>query len=226
METDARIPPRAFLRLIFKRPDFKGRGAAAFTLVEILTVLCVMTVLMVLSMPFVVGTLQANRLTSGGESLLYRLSRLQQIVATTNRPAEVRFYKYEEDGLEGYHAYQLFTHDEATGGMEPLEGPVYFSGDSLVIMEGTLSPLLDSGAEKESGTWPKTADEEPFSSMGATYFRIAFLSNGSTTLNVPLRKSYLTLASAKDVLAGNTAPANYYTIQVDPVSGRARSFRP
>lgn len=201
----------------------------AFTLVEMLVVITIMAALMALSAPYIVGTMQANRLTAAGEGLMFRLSRLQQVVASTNQPGEIRFYRFEMEGVTGYHAYQLFSHDEATGGMSPLEDPVYFKTDNLRVMEGTLSPLLTPSVHSNvEGMWPRAADTEPFLSRNAQYFRISFLPSGKTSLHAPLRQCYLTLSTDDPTtsVTSSRAPKNYYTIQIDPVSGRAKSYRP
>jgi uncharacterized protein (TIGR02596 family) len=200
----------------------------AFTLIEMITVITIVAALMVIATPYLVGTIQANRLTSAGESLMFRIARLQQIVATTGKSAELRFYKFEHEGVMGYHAYQLYAHSEATGELTALENPVYLKGDNIGFVEGTLSPLLDPAAHgTTTGAWPRPAEDEPFKSMAAEYVRVAFYPDGSTSLTVPLRTSYLTLAGDNDITEGaSAAPSNYYTIQLDPVTGRAKSYRP
>lgn len=51
--------------------------------------------------------------------------------------------------------------------------------------------------------------------------------NGSTSLRVPLRTASLTLIPTKSYKADlSTAPPNYYTVQIDPVTGRGHSYRP
>jgi hypothetical protein len=96
------------------------------------------------------------------------------------------------------------------------------------MVEGQLSPLLNPASHgTTTGAWPRAAEEEPFKSMSAQYLKITFYPNGTTSLNTTLRNSYLTLAEEGKVAEGSSqAPPNYYTIQIDPVTGRARSYRP
>ncbi|HSI63777.1 MAG TPA: Verru_Chthon cassette protein D [Candidatus Saccharimonadia bacterium] len=199
----------------------------AFTLVEMVAVIAVIATLMVISTPHLIGTIQANRLTSAGEGLTYRLARIQQIVATTGHPAEIRFYRFEQEGVTAYHAYQLFAHDEGASELKALENPVYLKGDNLTLVEGALSPLLEPSAHgTTSGAWPRAAEHEPFKSMNAQYLRIAFYPDGTTSLHTTLRNSYLTIAEEEANQAGAPPPPNYYTLQIDPVTGRAKSYRP
>ena len=64
-----------------------------------------------------------------------------------------------------------------------------------------------------------------------SYQFIRFKPTGGTDLSItgtpaPVDKWFLTLKSDNDV-ATSTRPANnYYTIMLDPVSGRARTYRP
>lgn len=200
----------------------------AFTLIEMITVIAVVATLMAIATPLLVGSIQASRLTSTGEGMMYRLTRLQQIVATNGTPAEMRFYKYDKEGVSAYRAYQLFAHDKATGESVALENPVYLEGDNLALLEGQLSPLLDSAAHgTTTGAWPRAATEEPFKSMNAQYLRVMFYPDGTTSLNTTLRNAYLTIADETLVQSGQQGlPPNYYTIQIDPVTGRAKSYRP
>ncbi|RBP41251.1 uncharacterized protein (TIGR02596 family) [Roseimicrobium gellanilyticum] len=209
-------------------PSIASLTRRAFTLIEMITVITVVAALMVIATPYLMETIQANRLTSAGEGLMFRIARLQQIVATTGKPGEIRFFKFENEDAEGFQAYQLFAHNESTGQLTAVENPVYLRGDNLVFLEGQLSPLLDQAAHgAASGSWPRPAADEPFKSMAAQYLRIAFYPDGSTSLVVPLRSSYLTLAAEAGTSRGMTAPPpNYYTIQIDPVTGRAKSYRP
>jgi uncharacterized protein (TIGR02596 family) len=210
------------------RTSLVSLARRAFTLIEMITVITIVAALMAIATPYLVDTMQANRLTSTGEALMFRIARLQQIVVTTGRPAELRFYRFEYEGVEGYHAYQLFAHSESTGQLTAVENPVYLKGDNIALVEGQLSPLLDRAAQgASSGAWPRPAVDEPFKSMSAQYLRIAFYPDGSTSLAVPLRSSYLTLAGDVDAINGTAEPPqNYYTIQIDPVTGRAKSYRP
>lgn len=210
------------------RTPIVSRVRRAFTLIEMITVITIVAALMAIATPYLVDTMQANRLTSTGEALMFRIARIQQIVVTTGRPAELRFYRFEYEGVVGYHAYQLFAHSESSGQLTAVENPVYLKGDNIAFVEGQLSPLLDQAAHgTTTGAWPRPAVDEPFKSMSAQYLRIAFYPDGSTSLTVPLRSSYITLAGDLEASNGSsTPPPNFYTIQIDPVTGRAKSYRP
>lgn len=205
------------------RPIGTKAVASAFTLVEMMVVVVIVGLLLALATPGISQALAANRLTDAGEGLLFKVSLAQQLAVTENRPVELRLYKYTADGVDSFHAYQLFFQNQSGGVSTALENPTYLGEGSVVLATGSLSPLiaaLNSGAQT-------VAQEEPFKSRSASYQSMVFYPNGATSINLPLRQSYLTLVQSAD-LGGEagSAPANYYTLQIDPVTGRGRSYRP
>ncbi|TDU80760.1 uncharacterized protein (TIGR02596 family) [Prosthecobacter fusiformis] len=194
----------------------------AFSLIEIIVVVMIIAILMALMTPPLLSVMEGNRLTQSGQGLLFRVSMAQQMALTDNRPVELRFFHYADDnGFEGYHATQIYFYDEASNDQEPIESPLYFS-QGIMIPDSPVSPLL-SGLTEDA----PAAEKEPFKSMGAKYQRIIFYPNGSTSINAPLRDAYLTLCAVRtDTSDASVPPINYYTIQIDPVNGSTKSYRP
>jgi uncharacterized protein (TIGR02596 family) len=213
---------------------FRGVAAQqrpAFTLIEMLLVVAVIGILVGLATPTLFRTLQGNRLTTAGERLLNQIALVQQMAATLNRPMEIRFYQYEKEselvgGLQ-FHAYQVFELPNASteiragsGGLPVTETPsseVVDLGESIVIASSSrltpfaTGPLLDDGRKYVQD-------------YTAKYFAVRFYPNGTTNLPKNISSSYLTLISDSDV--EKDPPANFYTIQVDPYTGKARPYRP
>jgi hypothetical protein len=86
----------------------------------------------------------------------------------------------------------------------------------VISPDASLSPLL-TAEPNVSGT----ATVPGHGSIAYCGFR--FRANGSTDNAVTEANSFLTLQNAKTL---GTTPVNYYTIQVNPVTGKTTIFRP
>lgn len=202
----------------------RRRSRQGFSLIEMVVVVAILAVIVMLAAPYTISAIQASSLTSAGDTVNQKLSLAQQRAATENRPVGVTFYFYAKDGITACHAIQLVTYNPATNTTTALEAPVFWQNGREVLLDGALSPLF-SGAFTPTDTGAATT--RPFVSLGATFKRILFFPDGSTSLRVPLNRAYATLISIRDYKQNlNAPPKNYYTVQVDPVTGRTRTYRP
>lgn len=200
------------------------RSRLAFTLVELVIVVALVSMLFVVAAPYTMGALQAASLTSAGDTLMQKLAQAQQRASTENRPIALDFYYYTLDGIPGCHAIQMVSYDPATNVDTPLEPPVFWSEGRAVLIDGALSPMFATNVLPAT-TGPAT--REPFKKLEATFRRVILYPNGSTSLRIPLREAYLTIISTKNYQKDlATPPPNYYTVQIDPVTGRGHSYRP
>lgn len=201
-------------------PRFVQRG---FSLVEMIVVTAIIAMMFAFAVPYTLGVLQAANLTSAGDTLMQKIAFAQQRALTSNQPVALDFYLYTKDEIKGCHAIQLASYDPVTSQTTALEPPIYWGDQNAILLEGTLSPMFDAAQTSTTGQ----AVQNPFQSLGATFHRIIFYPNGSTSLRVPLRTAYVTLISTKNYKPDlSDPPPNYYTIQVDPVTGRGHSYRP
>lgn len=224
---------------------------SAFTLVETLVVVSIIVLILALTGPTLLGTMQANKLTSAGSSLVGFLSEAQQLAVTLNAPVEVRFYRYQvaPDQFESYRSYQMFK--VTTPPVDPTVpwnfeelfepiGQVFRLPEGIIIpKDSELSPVLDSDG------FPDTSEGKPNGYSGvkdATYVALRFMTDGTCrivstqasgagslgTLSFSsLNQSYFTLAgNIGRELTPATLPKNFFTIQIDPMNGKARSYRP
>ena len=194
-----------------------------FTIIELIIVVAIISLLLAFSAPYALSSLQAASLSSSGDLLMQKISQAQQRALTENRPVALQFYFYDQDGIEACHATQLVSVDPVTNVALPLEEPVYWSDGRAVLVSGALSPVFTQIAPADTGE----VEFEPFRSREATFFRVRFYPGGSTSLSVPLRQAYITLVASNNYQEEMTEPpSNYYTVQIDPVAGRVRSYRP
>lgn len=202
---------------------FLRHARRAFTLVELVVVLAIATLLFAVATPYAFSAMQSASLTSVGDTLMQKISQAQMRATTENRVVALQFYFYVKDGINACHAMQMVSVDPATNAVKALEEPVYWSEGRVVLVDGQLSPLFTNIPAADMGTAP----DGPFKTVEATIRRIRFYPNGSTSVAVPLRQAYLTFINSNKFKEGATEPPpNYYTIQIDPVVGRARSYRP
>lgn len=223
------------------------RMAEAFTLIETLVVVSIIVLILALTGPSLLGTMQATKLTSAGDAVVGFLSEAQQLAQSRNTPVEVRFFKYQTpmSGVEAYRSMMMFvitTPPLASGGIQEKAEPL---GTLVKIPDGIfaphdeedLSPLLsgegmaDSSKDRPTG---HTGVE------GAKYNAIRFLTDGScrrvvstgggavTSLVYPqLQDSCVTLCD--DVgrqVEASSLPKNFYCIQIDAYTGKMRTYRP
>lgn len=203
--------------------SFLSATRRAFSLVELVVVLAIASLLLALAAPYAFSAMQAASLTSVGDTVMQKIAQAQMRATTENRVIALQFYFYNREGVKACHAVQMMSIDPATNTAKPVEEPVFWSEGRVVLAEGQLSPLFSNTAAADTGQ----AADEPFKSDEATFHRIRFYPNGSTSVGVPLRQAYLTFVNSSKYREGATdPPPNYYTIQLDPIAGRARSYRP
>ncbi|OYW71092.1 MAG: hypothetical protein B7Z37_28725, partial [Verrucomicrobia bacterium 12-59-8] len=115
---------------------------AGFSLVELLVVVALVTMIIAVAAPYTLSAIQSANLTSAGDTLMQKLALAQQRSLTENRPVGVEFYHYTKDGVKGCHAIQMISYNPATNQVTQLEPPVYWNKQSVVIVEGALSPMF------------------------------------------------------------------------------------
>lgn len=192
------------------------RTLRAFSLIELLTVVVIMVILAVLAVPAVSSMMRASTLSRGGQMVGDMLSVARQEAVTRNRDVEVRFYYLTNDGGKGWRAIQLWTLEQtANGPATNTSSRITQLPDGVVIATNdSLSPLVSDSPH--SGTVSLGA-------YGSTPYRsFRFRPSGATEIAVG-DSDFLTLVPASDTAA---RPANFYTLQVDSLTGKAKVIRP
>ncbi|XHR30933.1 MAG: Verru_Chthon cassette protein D [Chthoniobacteraceae bacterium] len=185
-----------------------------FSLIELLLVILIMIVLFGITGPAITSVLRGNDLNRAGWSFGDRLMLARQEALTKNCNVEVRFYKLPS----GWSAVQLWRVAPSQDGSTPV--PVALGSlvkaPSSVIIDEQLSPLLNADS-----TIAGTADLPYYHTVKYAGFR--FRPNGSVSTVINSSNNYITFKIASDP---TEPPANNYTIQVDPVTGKIITFQP
>ncbi|HRJ73658.1 MAG TPA: GspH/FimT family pseudopilin [Terrimicrobiaceae bacterium] len=176
------------------------RRHTAFSLVELLVVIAVIGLLAVGSLVAVSGIRAGRNLNQAGILALDQFALARQNAVSKN--ARVRWLivsvaDARNGDPEAFRKIRLEIFDPAGRAWKPLGRPVTFPVS--VVADPAGSTLLTNTA------------------AGATN-AVTFLANGRTQLN-PNTVHSLTLSDGKNI-------NNFITIQLDPVSGRCRTFQP
>ncbi len=200
--------------------------ARAFSLVELLMVICLIIVLAVLALPAFSNISRGSNLTTGGTRLVDQLELARQTAVTRNCMVEFRIYQLPKAGdpptgsPSVYRAFQVFSLD-ADGTQTNALTRVTTLPDNIYIVPGAaVSSLLDT----QQGTSPVlvTAPAKPLGAYppgSYRYVSFRFKPNGGTDLNAaPAASWHLSLAITGDAPGGLGVPANFFTVQLNALT--------
>ena len=199
---------------------------AAFTLVEVLLVVIIIGALVTITAPSIQGAVTASRLRDSAASISNELFEAQQLAITLGTETEVRFYQVPDpasgDAVPLLRKFQTYTLSQ------PPDGPGVTAAQSGVFVPAGqptsvhYSVVISSGVAQSSivALGFNTDKNDPH----GPFIGFRFHADGSTDLS-PKKEWFLTVVERKPG-GGATKPVNFVTLQIDPASGRVRSFQP
>ena len=213
-------------------------GQRGFTLIEMLAVMAIIAMLMVFVMPATNGMLKGNQVATSGLGLGDQLGLARQIALSTNHSVEVRFYQYGDANAAGenptvatsgkWRGVQLF--EVLDSGTLRAINSVYRLAPSTMIDDMTKLSSFFPGSDKSPKAQAGAALQYPLPGQikfnyNAVTFR--FLPDGSTDLpRLASDNWFLTVHHINDRVVNSKPPANFFTVQIDPVNGNIRNYRP
>lgn len=221
---------------------------SAFTLIELLVVVAIIVLLLTVSAPALSSMLMATKLSSAGESVLGAISEAQQVAYASNVPVELRFFKVPDafGANPSYRSYQIFkilqvtSSTGSTGNLQesvqPVGNLVRLPESIVIVPDNTLSPALTGDGLPDT----RQGSNVGYSGVESAVFnawrfmpdgscrKVGNNSGGMATLEYQkLTDSFITLTTdAGQAITVGNLPKNFFTIQVDPFTSKARSYKP
>lgn len=204
----------------------------AFSLIELLVVLAIIGILAVLAVPSLNSILGGSRINLGVEAVTGTLTSARQLAAAKSSEVEIRLIEMRDPSLPSstpeIRAIQIL---EIRDGTTNSVGKVrVFPAGVIVGSAPAKSSICDPSILNQSAT----ANDQKISGVGTDYkyrsFR--FRPDGSMNLKALLPPSvtnyFLTVYDEKDgsQWSGNTPPANFAAIQLEPTTGTTVLYRP
>lgn len=199
---------------------YRAAGSRAFSLVELLTVIAIIGLLAVITVPAVGTMLEASKLNASINQIADQIALARQIAQAQSRRVEVRFYKLatSADPVAAYRAVGTYLISE-TGAATPVSKAQELSSPIVISDHDTQNTLFRSTPVSYAGT------EDLPRSANTPYFKFSFLPNGRTDFGAG-DNPFLTLFSSRRAATAGALPPNYAVLQLDAMTGNVRIFRP
>lgn len=214
-----------------ERPFFAERQPAAFSLLELLVVIAIIAILATLATAGLDSVSRSTKLASAAQRLGDQIALARQTALARNLPVEVRLYKLPDfDQTSGsptvWRGLQVFLVEG--GNATPVTRPLFFPNRVIISENNAVSPLLQNSASGLGAEVTPTAPVGAFPSANVRYKSFTMRPNGTVTAsnNIPSENWFLTLHHENDPKPDGLKPANFATVQINPVTGKISVLRP
>ena len=202
----------------------------AFSLLELLVVMAIIGLLAAMTMPSLSSILGGSRINLGIETVNGAMASARQLAATKNREIEFRLIEMSDPTFPGsasqIRAVQILEIRE--NGTNPIGKPRVFPSGVIIGSGAAMTSLAGLAATPAVSTDPK------ISGVGTSYSYRSFRFRPDGSLNLKsllpstVTNYFLTIYDEKfqSQISGNTPPANFATIQLEPATGASILYRP
>jgi len=194
----------------------KKRGSFAFSLIELLAVMAVVAIIIAISLPAFTSLTSGSNLNRAGQMVGDQIALARQEAVARNRDVQVTFYNLTNGTTKGWRGMRILRVDQTQNGtVTNVATRLVQIPDGIVISaDPATSPLLSAGTTG-------TTNLPGYGTVEYSSFR--FRANGSMESGFGATNNSLTLQNAS---AQGNPPSNYYTIQVNPLTGKVSVYRP
>lgn len=203
----------------------KNRG---FSLLELLMVLAIMTFLITTGTMVSNSVYQSSILSADVETLANELARASLDSVRTNRPIQMRFYRFadqmDSNMPPGISAYQTLTLDPEIRSYRQLS-KIRFLSQGVSLYENTAASTILTLPQKQPFTGQSSGkvSDPPLPTISPyTYYEFEFRPDGST--NLPKDKTWGLVLFFGEQVARDTAPRNYRALGLNPFTGAVKLY--
>ena len=192
--------------------------ARAFSLVELLVVIGIIALLSALAVPALNSVLQGGQLSQATTLSISTFSQAMQLATSDNKSVTVRLIAGSGGGK--YRYLQLLGR-KTDGSIRALDRLVKLPDTAQIATNPALTSFFNRPVQTAGTGDPALPD------LGTGYRFVEFQirPNGRLGLDVE-KKWFITLFAEREDPARLSPPANFVTIQIDPVNGGITFFRP
>lgn len=209
-------------------PSRFGRSGA-FSLVELLTVIAIISVMAASTVPALRGTLDGASLVGAGEVVTSSIALARQTAMSRNLPVELRMYRHDDGNGDSYRLLGLVIPASASGQAadEWISSAKTLPGHIIMDDTGTYSTILsEAEASATAAPWSGTeSSTAPGILKNKSYVGFQFRPDGSTSLS-SAEPWCLSLKNPKSQPEPDRPAANFVSIVVDSATGRTLAYQP
>jgi uncharacterized protein (TIGR02596 family) len=212
--------------------SFRNNSTRGFSMVELLVVMAIIGLMGALAMSSFRYVTMGSNLTTASQMLRDNFELARQVAVTKNATVEVRIYQLPATGSStptDYRAVQLFLKGDSTPPTyTPITMITYWPQSVVLSTDSSKTSFLSITGQPASGANPPSsaaAVSIPVYGTNYNYIFFCYKASGRTDLNLS-QNWFATLIPKNAAAVNGTLPANFATVQIDPIMGKTQVFRP
>jgi len=186
-----------------------------FSLLELLVVVAILSLLAVLLTPAVNTILRAAQLNKAGNLVVNNLSLAYEEAVVRNNEIVVRLFKYPDNSPNpGWGAVQILRR-QSGGTLVPITKVLEMPNTMRIVDDPKVSPLLGL-----ANPGPAGIELPPFGEVATKSFR--FRPGGA----LDPQFSSDPVLTIQSVTESKVPGANFFTLRINPITGKVTIYRP